>query len=323
MADIFVSYRRGDSAGHTGRLVDSLVRHFGRPAVFQDVQSIEAGRRWDEVIREGVSRCRVLVAVIGQDWLAAGPDGQRRIDDPRDHLRREVATALERNIPVIPVLVDGARMPAEDQLPDELKPIVQWQAHELSDSRWEYDVGRLVTMMAGAGGIATTDSPPVQPPSPARRWSMAGAMVVLVVTGGLWLTLRSGPLTEENTLANERPAMTTRADVGDETRQAVTMAPTRFEGDWYDEDATHWSIRVTADDVEINHTALGTGTAIGYAEGKIRDRTVHFQYVVLVPDEPRLNGQLVISDDENRLTGVLTDLEHGGSTRVVLYRERP
>ena len=83
MADIFVSYRRGDSAGHTGRLVDSLVRHFGSEAVFQDVQSISVGSRWDDAIRDGVVQCRLLLAVIGRDWLVPRSDGRPRIDDLR------------------------------------------------------------------------------------------------------------------------------------------------------------------------------------------------------------------------------------------------
>lgn len=323
MADIFVSYRRGDSAGHTGRLVDSLVRHFGRDAVFQDVQSIDAGRRWDEAIDDGVSRCRVLVAVIGRDWLAAGQDGRRRIDDPHDHLRREIATALERRIPVIPALVEGARMPAGEDLPDELGSLAHWQAHELSDSRWEYDTGRLLTMVERAMGITPAKPPAAPGRSAPRRWSMAAVAAALLAAGTMWLLPRGAPPAADRVPATQAPSAADGSGAGSRPPPIVDIAPARFEGDWYDEEATHWGIRSKGDGVEINHTAPGSGTAIGYAEGRISDRTISFEYVVMVPDEPRLNGQLVLSDDGTRLTGVLTDLENGGNTRIVLHRQKP
>lgn len=315
MADIFVSYRRGDSAGHTGRLVDSLERHFGRQAVFQDVQSIGAGRRWDEVIRDGVSSCRVLVAVIGRDWLAADQGGRRRIDDPQDHLRREVVTALEREVPVVPVLVEGARMPVEAELPDDLKPLVRWQAHELSDSRWEYDTGRLMSMIASAAAIVPQQQ---VAPRPRRIKPVhAGAAAALVIAGAVWLLWPDADVIPElpPDAAPSVPDGGAHADSG-----AVAVAPASFEGNWYDEDAADWGIRVDQDKVEINHTAAGTGTAIGYGQGTISDRSISFEYVVMVPDEPRLSGQLVLSDDGQRLTGVLTDLKNGGTTRILLHR---
>lgn len=320
MADIFVSYRRGDSAGHTGRLVDHLERHFGRSAVFQDVQSIEAGRRWDQVISEGVGRCRVLVAVIGREWLAAGGDGQRRIDHPQDYLRQEIASALERGVPVVPVLVEGASMPGADQLPDDLKPLVQWQAHEMSDSRWEYDAGRLMSMLERATGMGPKPAPDVPAPAPAGeggrgRLAAAAAVVVALVAGGAWF-LRPGASPTE-----APPPGTTQA--GDAPADQAAVAPARFDGNWHDEEAATWGIRQQGDQVEINHTAPGSGTAIGYAQGKVSGRTINFDYVVMVPEEPHLQGELVLSEDGKRLTGVLSNVKEGGNTRVVLHRRDP
>jgi hypothetical protein len=317
MAEIFVSYRRGDSAGHTGRLVDGLERRFGRAAVFQDVQSIEAGRRWDQVIADGVGNCRALVAVIGREWLAAGADGRRRIDDPQDHLRREVATALERGIPVIPALVEGARMPGAAELPDDLKALARWQAHELSDSRWDYDIGRLMDALARAAGLGP---PAAAPAEGKKRRSPTIAAVVIGLVGALavvaWLWRPAEPA---------RPTESAAAAPGPAPAPSpsVPIAPVRFDGSWHDEDATHWTIRQKNDKVEISHTAPGSGTAIGYAEGTASGRTISFEYIVLVPDEPRLSGQLVLSDDGKRLTGVLTNMKEGGNTRIVLHRREP
>ncbi len=321
MAEIFVSYRRGDSAGHTGRLVDSLERHFGLDAVFQDVQSIGAGRRWDDVIRDGVRACRVLIVVIGRDWLEAAQDGSRRIDDPGDHLRCEITAGLGRDIPVIPVLVDGAQMPRAEQLPDDLKPLVRWQAHELSDSRWDYDTGRLLRMIESAAGLTPVGSRPQPLPAsrtgPGRRRAVIAAVTTVTIAAVIWFVWP----TPSYEAVSPTPSIDDTASAP--ASKASDIAPAQFDGDWYDEEAAHWGIRVEQDNVEINHTAAGTGTAIGYAQGKVSDRMISFDYVVMVPEEPRLKGQLVMSDDGTRLTGVLTDLVNGGNMRVVLHRRTP
>jgi hypothetical protein len=124
MPRIFVSYRREDAEGEAGRLFDDLVNHFGEDSVFLDVTAIEVGRDFRRAIDESVATCSVLLAIIGKDWIDARNEaGQRRLDDPSDFVRLETASALKRDIPVIPVLVHGAKMPRPDQLPDELKEL--------------------------------------------------------------------------------------------------------------------------------------------------------------------------------------------------------
>ena len=118
MRAIFVSYRRDDSEGEAGRLFDDLVGHFGEDSVFMDVAAIEVGRDFRKAIDESIATCGVLLAVIGKEWTDAKNEaGQRRLDDPFDFVRLETASALKRDIPVIPVLVHGAKMPRADQLP--------------------------------------------------------------------------------------------------------------------------------------------------------------------------------------------------------------
>src|ERR1700692_2936698 len=106
-----------------------------------DVAAIEAGRDFRKAIEEGVTKCGVLLVVIGLEWL--GPQDERRtgpLNDPPDFVRIETASALKRDIPVIPVLVRGAKMPSAEQLPDELKELAYRNCIELTHARWKSDV---------------------------------------------------------------------------------------------------------------------------------------------------------------------------------------
>lgn len=122
---IFISYRRSDSADITGRIYDCLVAEFGRDLIFKDVDSIPLGIDFREYLDRKVSECRVALAIIGDHWLdARDQSGNRRLEDPADFVRLEIASALARGIPVIPLLVRGAGMPAEKSLPPDLRKLV-------------------------------------------------------------------------------------------------------------------------------------------------------------------------------------------------------
>jgi len=108
MSRIFISYRRDDSGGWAGRLYDRISQHFGRDHVFMDIDTIEPGLDFVEVIEQAVGSCDALLALIGRQWLTlTDDDGQRRLDNPEDFVRLEIAAALVRNIRVIPVLVQA------------------------------------------------------------------------------------------------------------------------------------------------------------------------------------------------------------------------
>src|SRR5205085_8407252 len=111
---IFISYRRDDSAGHAGRLFDRLNEHFGHERLFMDVDHIEPGEDFVQVIEAAVASSAVLLAIIGRHWLTTGDATARRLDNPNDFIRLEIATALARNIRVIPVLVQDASMPGPE-----------------------------------------------------------------------------------------------------------------------------------------------------------------------------------------------------------------
>jgi len=142
---IFVSYRRDDAAGHAGRLVDRLVEHFGQDRIFMDIDAIEPGEDFITVIENAVGSCNILLAVIGRNWNSA--TGSGRLDNPNDFVRLEIATALRRDIRVIPVLVQRASMPKAADLPDDLDMLIRRNAVELSDLRWQTDVDQLISVM--------------------------------------------------------------------------------------------------------------------------------------------------------------------------------
>jgi hypothetical protein len=163
MPGIFISYRREDSPGHAGRIFDRLRSRFGSDVVFMDVAAIEAGVDFVDVLHKAVGSCDALLAVIGPQWLSATQGGNRRLDDPRDFVRIEIAGALERNVRVLPVLVEGARVPPVESLPADLQALTRRQAIELRDARWDDDIERLVE---GLAKFLKTGSPSPQPAAP-------------------------------------------------------------------------------------------------------------------------------------------------------------
>jgi TonB family protein len=156
LGSIFISYRRHDSEGEAGRLFDDLAGQFGENSVFMDVAGIEAGRDFRKAIDESVSSCGVLLALIGPGWLDEKDEkGNRRLDDPSDFVRVETASALKRDIPVIPVLLRGAKMPRSDQLPADLQELAYRNGVELTHARWRSDFQLLVEPLRRLTGLPT------------------------------------------------------------------------------------------------------------------------------------------------------------------------
>ena len=145
MPGIFISYRRHDSAPYAGRLYDRLSARFGEQTVFMDVDDIKPGANFVSLIDEKVASCDALVAVIGNRWLSdKDGDGECRIQSSKDFVRLEIETALRRKILVIPALVNGAQMPAAQDLPEALADLAQRQAIELTDKEFSRDVDQLI-----------------------------------------------------------------------------------------------------------------------------------------------------------------------------------
>ena len=145
---IFMSYRREDTAYPAGWLYDRLTSHFGGSQIFKDIDSIELGDDFVEMITSAVGSCDVLLALIGSRWLTiTDRDGRRRLDNPGDFVRVEVEAALARKVRVIPILVDGAHMPPAHELPASLAGLAHRQALELSPNRFANDTARLLRVL--------------------------------------------------------------------------------------------------------------------------------------------------------------------------------
>ena len=144
MGGVFISYRREDSSGSARGIYDRLAKGLGRKNIFFDVDSIAPGVDFVELLTERVSVCDALVAVIGAEWTSSvDRNNRRRIDNPHDFVRIEIEAALERGVRIIPVLVDGAIMPAPEDLPESLRKLVRLQGIEISHTRFDADVRKL------------------------------------------------------------------------------------------------------------------------------------------------------------------------------------
>ena len=146
---IFLNYRRQQSEWPTLRLRDRLIEAFGTDRIFTDVDSIEPGQHFTKALEAAVASCRVLLAVIGRDWVNARDEaGQRRLENPNDWVRIEIETALRNpKVLVIPVLLDGATMPPIDQLPGELAQLGRRQAVEITTDRFANQLETLITTL--------------------------------------------------------------------------------------------------------------------------------------------------------------------------------
>jgi hypothetical protein len=144
---VFVSYRRDDSSGHAGRLVDSLTALLGGSfPIFQDVDDIAPGSDFHEEINKALSGCAVALVVIGPNWLhIKDASGGRRLEQPNDMVALEIVEAIGKGLCVIPVLVHEARMPGSDELPERIRKLARLNAFEISDSRWRSDAEQLAT----------------------------------------------------------------------------------------------------------------------------------------------------------------------------------
>ena len=187
---IFVSYRRDDAAGHAGRLCDDLAERLGAGEVFQDVDSIAPGEDFVDAIQRAIAAADVVVAVMGPDWATVSDSqGRPRLSDPGDVVRMEIAAALRTGKPVVPVLVGGASMPDEGDLPSDIAPLARRNAVEVRAETWDDDTVRLVR------SLDRPDRRAAEPVSRGRgrRWLVGAVIAVAAVVVAFLLADRGQP----------------------------------------------------------------------------------------------------------------------------------
>lgn len=187
---IFLGYRRDDTADVAGRIYDAMAQRFGRARVFKDVDNIGPGIDFGEYIKTVLPRCRVALVLIGPHWLESKDEaGRRRLDDDHDWVRIETETALATpGVLVVPVLVNGARMPRTDEMPDSLKPLLRRNAAIIRrDPDFHDDVERLATAIRSSVNTGIIDLTKIagKPSASAPRMSERKSPMRLVIGGAI------------------------------------------------------------------------------------------------------------------------------------------
>jgi hypothetical protein len=149
--NIFINYRRDDSIAEAGRIEDALAREFGADKLFLDTASIQCGEEWPQRIQEALNTSRILVAVIGHAWLKISDEwGLRRIDQENDWVRKELEFAIDKGITILPVLVDGAKLPPRPELlPQSISKLLSMQSVEIRPQYWNHDILLLIERVKG------------------------------------------------------------------------------------------------------------------------------------------------------------------------------
>jgi TIR domain len=269
---IFISYRRDDAAGYARAINDELVRCFGAERVFIDVDDINAGQPFSEIIQRSVGDSAVLLALIGKRWRGERDGAVPRLFEAGDFVRQEVAAGLAKGLRVIPVLLDGVAMPDPAHLPPDLGALAGRNALELDNTRFAADIERLVREVRSALGEAAAPPAAARARSRAGWWIAAAVGVAALVVGALWQS-RPSPTP---------PAAATPAPVAAASAH-LAAARAQVDGEWradvtYDWDNARFSERFSfsgkAD--ALHGTASFLGVARGVLEGRVDAAGVSF-----------------------------------------------
>jgi hypothetical protein len=178
MASIFISYRRDDTGDIAGRVYDWLKTGFGKSEVFLDVEK-GGGGRWLERIQGEASSCKVMLVLIGKNWLTVQDEaGRPRLSDKNDNVRTECRIGLQKRALMIPTIIDSAQVPKTHELPTDIASLLAYDGAEIRHTRFEDDVDNLIEMIE-----ATVPRSSLSEPSSVRT---AGASSLARAFPGLW-----------------------------------------------------------------------------------------------------------------------------------------
>ena len=265
---IFLSYRRDDAAGHARAIGGELARHFGADRVFIDVDDIAAGQGFAEVIERAVVDAAVLLVLIGPRWQGPREGRPPRLFDADDFVRREVSVALRRGVRIIPLLLDGAAMPTQDELPPDMRALAGRQALEIEHRRYAADVQGLQDELDALLG----QHAPASRAGRRRRVSIVAGLAGVALAGAVtWHLVHPG-----------RPAINGRwvADVEYDWPGAHHVEAFEFEGEG----------------TELRGSAGFLGVPRGLEQGQVADGRLHF-----VTRSPELGGPELVRRYSARL----------------------
>lgn len=332
---IFISYRVKDTAAATGRLADALKQHLEEDQIFMDIDKLEPGVDFTEVISRSLDACDVLLAVIGPDWTGYDPDTRRsRIQDPNDWVRLELVTALKRNIRVVPVLVDDAVLPQTEELPEDLHPLLRRQTYEISNKRWKYDTDQLIAFLEKTCGISSKQQRPEpllqqRAPEMTARPAAKGNPVIKIVVGilafvgvlgviGLCLPqedtnadLPVKPHQEPHAVYNNGPAPDGSNSNNPVEPAQQQQAAAHIGGRW--QDPVNSGIFVfgqNGNDLQLA-TYSGTGEQTGSGTGYINGRQIHMDVNLLNVAQVAIEATL--SADGREITGQYKIQQNGAA----------
>jgi hypothetical protein len=325
--NVFISYRVSDTAGETGRLVDALKNQFEEDQIFMDIDKIEPGVDFTEVISRSLDSCEVMLAIIGPNWEGHDAHGQSRIRKSDDWVRLELSTALKRNIRVVPVLVDGATLPDVDELPEDLQGLTRRQSYEISNKRWRYDTDQLMGFLQHNIGVRPKRKITPQPTPVLPTGGNSGMSIWLKV--GLGIFAFVGLLAVIGIIAGEGEKDTPKQEVqpltgnnNNHTQQVTTDDPppaatvqADIAGNWIDPEGS--IIKIQQSNNRLNITVHNgnnneqTGTGSGFIENGNVEMSLNMLNIAMV------NLNLQLSTDGNHMTGSLTAVAGGKTTDMV------
>jgi hypothetical protein len=281
MPAIFLSYRRADAGGYAGRLADSLEEFFGRGNIFQDVETIAPGSNFANAIAAAIARCDVLLVLIGKAWLTGhAAAGSARLFDADDFVRQEIATGLRAGTHVIPVLVEGAQMPAANNLPADLQPLAGLQAIELSDTRWDYDVTRLVKVIHTAAGSPATRR---------RTYMLAATGALVAAIAGIF-----------GYVALSRPA--------------------KVAGQWTLPNGSFWIVLQDGEHLTIEETHYDSKQVWMRGGGTVSRNSVNFYLETIYGARRRYVGTLAVAADAQSMSGAMREANSDQDSALALKR---